>query len=507
MPRPNDDNTLENASNFKQTKTQTEKSTKDATDPCSGDGAPEIEGQDQRTAADMNSKSKKSLAFHLSFVCLSLLVLIVSWDACVLSVATPIIAQQLDATTLQSFWASIAYMLGVAVTQPLFASISDVTGRKGPLYFSIFLFTVGSILFAVARDMMTIIAGRVIQGLGGGGLDVLQEMIVVDMTTLKERPLYLALMAIPTATGSVLGPIIGALFSETLFPLLFGILIFIGFGWYERWPAQPMIPYRLISNRTAIMVLIASTLHGAILYAILLYLPLFFQVVFLQTPLKSAISILPACCLGVGLSIISPIAVGITRRYRVQLWIGWFLMTLFLGLWCVVDQGTSQSEYDAFLALLGSGIGIIYTTNLIPIQASVKHVDDAGLAAGLSVVFRIFGGLIGLAAGSSAFNTVFRSQTASISPLPAELSGLSDPRQAVSLIPTLRSLDLPEATMNNLIYAYRISFRAIWIVLASFAGLGLMSSLLLKELNLEKEELGRQRFEAPKHQVQPDPAL
>lgn len=105
-------------------------------------------------------------------------------------------------------------MLGVAVTQPLFASVSDVLGRKGPLYFSILLFAVGSIVFALARDMTTIIAGRVVQGLGGGGLDVLQEMIVVDMTTLKERPLYLALMALPTATGSILGPVIGALLSE-----------------------------------------------------------------------------------------------------------------------------------------------------------------------------------------------------------------------------------------------------------------------------------------------------
>lgn len=120
-----------------------------------------------------------------------------------------------------------------------------------------------------------------------------------------------------------------------------------------------MIPYRLVNNRTAAMALIAGTLHGAVLYAVLLYFPLFFQAVFLQTPLKSAISMLPACCLSVGLSIISPIAVEATRRYRVQLWIGWVLLTLFLGLWCIVDQGTSHNEYDAFLALLGSGIGIV----------------------------------------------------------------------------------------------------------------------------------------------------
>jgi MFS family permease len=60
--------------------------------------------------------------------------------------------------------------------------------------------------------MGAVIAGRVLQGLGGGGLDVLSEIIITDMTTLQERSLYLGLMAIPTALGSVLGPTVGGVF-------------------------------------------------------------------------------------------------------------------------------------------------------------------------------------------------------------------------------------------------------------------------------------------------------
>lgn len=139
-------------------------------------------------------------------------------------------------------------------------------------------------------------------------------------------------------------------------------------------------------------------------------------------------------------------------------------------------------------------------------QASVKHVDDAGLAAGLTVIFRIFGGLIGLAAGSAAFNGVFGPQIASIGPLPDEISALSDPRLAVSLIPTLRSLDLPDATMVGIIHAYRISFRAIWIVLAALGGLGLVTSLLTEELAIETEEMGKQQFEGSKDQARSETA-
>lgn len=62
--------------------------------------------------------------------------------------------------------------------------------------------------------MPFLIVGRILQGLGGGGLDVLSEIILTDITTLKERPLYLGLYALPMAGGGVCGPIIGAAFSE-----------------------------------------------------------------------------------------------------------------------------------------------------------------------------------------------------------------------------------------------------------------------------------------------------
>ncbi|KJZ75115.1 hypothetical protein HIM_05601 [Hirsutella minnesotensis 3608] len=62
--------------------------------------------------------------------------------------------------------------------------------------------------------MAVLISGRVIQGLGAGGLDVLDDIILADLTTLKERPLYLGLMVIPVAIGSILGPILGGILAQ-----------------------------------------------------------------------------------------------------------------------------------------------------------------------------------------------------------------------------------------------------------------------------------------------------
>jgi MFS family permease len=94
--------------------------------------------------------------------------------------------------------------------------VSDVFGRKPTLYFGIFLFALGSLVFAIAQNMVTVVVGRVLQGIGGGGMDLMSEIIVADMTTLQERSLYLGLLAIPTAIGSILGPTLGALFTANV---------------------------------------------------------------------------------------------------------------------------------------------------------------------------------------------------------------------------------------------------------------------------------------------------
>lgn len=62
--------------------------------------------------------------------------------------------------------------------------------------------------------MNIIVVGRLIKGLGAGGMDVLQTIILCDITTMKERPRWMGLMAMSNAVGVVTGPFIGAGFAE-----------------------------------------------------------------------------------------------------------------------------------------------------------------------------------------------------------------------------------------------------------------------------------------------------
>lgn len=203
---------------------------------------------------------------------------------------------------------------------------------------------------------------------------------------------------------------------------------------------------------------------------------------------------LPAYVLTVASSVFAPVCVEFTRRYTLQLRVGWVILTLFTGLCCFVDQTTTKAQMDTFLVFIGVGIGIVFQTVPFPLQASVDDPDDVGRIVGLLVITRFLGGLLGLAINSVVFSSGFAHQIAAFGPLPAEVSQLSDPRQAVGFIPTLRILDLDGEIMRRLIGAYRIPFRAVWIVLTSASGLGLATSFLTKQLNLEKEDLGRQRF-------------
>lgn len=492
-----------------------------------------------------------------------------------------VITSDLQGTTLESFWASVAFILGVAITQPIYVNVSDVLGRKQPLYASMVLFAVGSVVFATARNMSVLIAGRLIQGLGAGGLDVLEEIILADITNLKERPMYIGLLAVAVAAGTISGPILGAVFSEfvdwrwigwinlpvvglafvlalfflhlrpiplrfsakvrrldwigmglfavgaaattlplswanalypwsswrTIVPFVIGLVVLAIFCFYEKRvansvltngiPPNGVLPYRIFANVTSVSSLITGFIHGLILYTTLLYSPLFYEAVFLEAPLEAAKSTLPICTLVVAFSFVAPVIIEITRRYRVLLWVGWILTTVFLGLWCLVGQATSRAEAYVFQCLLGAGAGILFTGIQVPMQASVVDVNDTGLAVGMLVVFRLFGGLVGLSISSTAFSSVFQHSIAALGTLPEQVQVLNDASQAVGFIPTLRTLDLPSEFMSKLVEAYRQPFQVIWIIMTCFSGVGFFVSLFTKELSLENEDVGRQGFERP----------
>ncbi|KAL7629713.1 hypothetical protein AAE478_001236 [Parahypoxylon ruwenzoriense] len=515
-------------------------------------------------------RPKKTLAFHLSFLCLLVMCLLVSLDATILAVAIPVIAHELHGTTLEAFWASISFLLAVVVVQPIYTSVSNAMGRMMPLYSSFFFFIIGSIVFAVAQDMGVLITGRVIQGLGAGGLDVLNEIILADMTTLKERPMYLGYLSIPMLGGTILGPILGGLFSQyvtwrwigwinlpvsavglflaiafmklkaidlsfrekmrrldwigmalfaagctlfaspvawasamfpwssyqTLLPLCLGVVLLVIFAFYESKPVEPVFPYRIFRSRTACMALLVTFFHGIINYSIILYTPLFFQAVYLDSPLRSAIIVLPLCCVSIVFGILSAVAVEVIRKYRMLILVSWIFTAVGAGVFTLLDRSSTLAAQASFQVILAIGTGSLFSLPNLPLQASLLNADDMGLAAGILVSFRLFGGLIGLSICSTLFNSVFSARIHSLGPLAGELAILNDVRESVGFISLLKDVEATPDMLEKVIGAYMVSISAVFWMLAGTAGVGFLISLLIKEKSLEKDELGRQRFDS-----------
>lgn len=77
---------------------------------------------------------------------------------------------------------------------PFTASTSDIFGRPHSLFASVLLFTVGTVLCVVARGIGLLLAGRCVQGIGGGGIIILSQVIFTDIVPLRFRPQYVGIM-------------------------------------------------------------------------------------------------------------------------------------------------------------------------------------------------------------------------------------------------------------------------------------------------------------------------
>ena len=168
-------------------------------------------------------RSRQTTYFYLAMASLCLISLMAALDATSISIAIPTITRELNGTAIEGFWSGTGFLLPATVFQPVFGSLSDIFGRKPALCVSLVFFGVGAVLAAVAKGMTLLLAGRAVQGVGGGGVVVLAEIIITDVVELRKRGNYFAALAAMWALGSVIGPVIGGAFAELDWTWIFWI--------------------------------------------------------------------------------------------------------------------------------------------------------------------------------------------------------------------------------------------------------------------------------------------
>ncbi|WP_153450564.1 MDR family MFS transporter [Streptomyces smaragdinus] len=141
--------------------------------------------------------------------------LLAALDQTIVSTALPTIVSELGGLEHLS-WVVTAYILASTAATPLWGKLGDQYGRKKLFQSAILIFLVGSVLCGIAQNMPQLIAFRAIQGLGGGGLMVLTMAIVGDIVPPRDRGRYQGLFGAVFGATSVLGPLLGGVFTEQL---------------------------------------------------------------------------------------------------------------------------------------------------------------------------------------------------------------------------------------------------------------------------------------------------
>ena len=124
-----------------------------------------------------------------------------------------VIAEKLNGSALEAFWAATSYLLTSTVFQPTIAAFSNVFGRRWVTTTSVILFLLGLLISGLAQNFTLLLAGRTVQGIGGGGIIVLTQLIICDLIPLRLRGQYFGIISGMYAIGSVSGPLIGGAFS------------------------------------------------------------------------------------------------------------------------------------------------------------------------------------------------------------------------------------------------------------------------------------------------------
>ncbi|MGX1882482.1 MFS transporter [Streptomyces sp. NPDC055287] len=133
----------------------------------------------------------------------------------IVSNALPEIIRDLDGTQSAYTWVVTAALLSMTVTTPLWGKLADLFSKKLLVQIALVIFVIGSALAGVSQNTGTLIAFRVLQGIGTGGLVALSQIVIAAMIPPRERGRYAGYIGATFAVATVGGPLLGGVITDT----------------------------------------------------------------------------------------------------------------------------------------------------------------------------------------------------------------------------------------------------------------------------------------------------
>ena len=385
-----------------------------------------------------------------ALVGLFLSVFLAMLDAQVVATALPRIAAEFGGTGAYA-WVTTAYLLAGSVTAPLYGKLGDVAGRKRVLLGALALFLLGSLACGLAPSATFLIAGRVLQGAGSGGLFVSVGASLGEMFTPREGAKYFGWFSICFAVASLAGPVVGGLLTDvagwrsiflvnlplglvalallknldlprrrreapfdfagvvllgvtiTGFTLLtpwsigLGAAAAVAFVLIERRAEAPVLPLRLFRDRTFTVSVVLSVLAGFAFLGSINYVAVFLQAD--AGPAEGGLRLVP---MTIAVAVSSAVASRVITRTGAYRWAPRLSMTLgllaVLGL-TMLDEHSPLPVVLGCLVVFGLAAGLNLQVLAMATQNTAPSADRGAVAAAVNLARALGSGLGPVALG------------------------------------------------------------------------------------------------------------
>ncbi|GAA3630484.1 MDR family MFS transporter [Microlunatus ginsengisoli] len=256
------------------------------------------------------------------------------------------------------------------------------------------------------------------------------------------------------------------------------ILLVITIVWELKTP-EPLVPLRLLANRTAALVIIASVAVGIGMFGGTTFLGQYFQLARGYTPTHAGLLTIPLMIAMLASSTITGQIVSRTGRWKRFLVGGAILLTAGLGLLGTIDHSTPIWHMSIFMALMGLGMGAMMQNLVLAVQNTVD-VRDIGATSASVAFFRSLGGAIGVSVlGAVLADQVQDKIIAGVRALGAAASGATIPSD-------LDLTALPAPILAIVRGAYGDATGHLFLIGACFAAVSLIAVVLIKEVPLRQ---------------------
>ena len=257
------------------------------------------------------------------------------------------------------------------------------------------------------------------------------------------------------------------------------VALLIGFVWQERRAAEPVLPLRLLRDQVFVVVGGAAFLATMSLFAAIVFVPLFLQLVTGAAATTSGLLVIPMLLASAVSTTLSGRIMARTGRYKIFPMLGFAIMSAGLALLSTVDS--ARGPVVVSLVVFGLGFGLTTQVLIIAIQNAV-HRREIGTATASVNLFRALGGSMGVAVYGAVFAAGLRYW------LPRQLPGdpgVVDARVIQAGPDQIRAL--PAAAQHGVAVSVSNALHTVFLTAAVVAAVGLVVVLYLPERPIQKE--------------------